>query len=473
MGIQLDWQIESDRAKQRATEDPNAKRYRRRQRRNLLLGMTILACLVGSVLGGVIWRLRAVDNQVRQNLLDTVDVEITAINVGNLSNYMQVKRSASEDWLQNQRDIFNEYQQLKQAGQLELTGKVLDVTIDEPRGRVVLEEKVAGVPYRVVWFYWLYEDNVNGQAGWRRVPPDVEFWGSQKTIDKGSLKVVYHELDRRMAEAMANQVDGWWDEACSLLICSAGQAQLTIEIVPETLAGPEWDLYEEWKVRVPSPLLLDRGRNDVPFTPELEAALAHVLAEKLADYSRGNSFRPNDYSDAQWLQEEIVAWLAGQFTSNTDDGSRFFTTFDAAFGSTAPSQILSNLRPDSTLSDLQLVTGNVAVQDLGLERLNTINWNDFFQWRLKLEGVTLRDQNQPACYQLYDETIANGATAANTRCAAYDPNQIVPIVNGTVITNDTDGNLFAYVDALANPSDTSQREQIIFRWVGSTWKRIN
>lgn len=473
MGIQLDWQIESERAKQRATEDPNAKRYRRRQRRNLLLGMVVLACLIGSILGGIIWRLRAVDNQVRQNLLDTVDVEITAINVGNLSNYMQVKRSASEDWLQNQRDVFGEYQTLKQAGLLELTGKVISVTIDEPRGRVVLEEKVAGVPYRVVWFYWLYEDNVNGQAGWRRVPPDVEFWGDAKTINKGGLKVTYHELDRRMAEALANQVDGWWDEACTLLICTAGQAQLTVEIVPETLLEPEWDLYEEWKVRLPSPLLLGRARSDVPFTPETEAVLAGLLAEKLAAYSRGNSFYANSYSDAEWLQKEVVAWLAGEFTSNPADGSRFFTTLTAAFGSSAPGQILNNLRPDSTLSDLQAVTGSVALQDLGLERLNTFYWNDFFQWRLELENMALRDQNQPACYQLYDETIPNAAAAANARCVGYDPNKVIPVVNGTVITSDPDGNMFAYVDALSNPNDTSQREQVIFRWVGSTWKRIN
>ncbi len=473
MGIQLDWQIESERAKQRATEDPNAKRYRRRQRRNLLLGMVVLACLIGSVLGGIIWRLRAVDNQVRQNLLDTVDVEITAINVGNLSNYMQVKRSASEDWLQNQRDVFGEYQTLKQAGLLELTGKVISVTIDEPRGRVVLEEKVAGVPYRVVWFYWLYEDNVNGQAGWRRVPPDVEFWGDEKTIDKGGLKVTYHELDRRIAEALANQVDGWWDEACTLLICTAGQAQLTVEIVPETLLEPEWDLYEEWKVRLPSPLLLGRARSDVPFTPETEAVLAGLLAEKLAAYSRGNSFYANSYSDAEWLQKEVVAWLAGEFTSNPADGSRFFTTLTAAFGSSAPGQILNNLRPDSTLSDLQAVTGSVALQDLGLERLNTFYWNDFFQWRLEIENMALRDQNQPACYQLYDETIPNAAAAANARCVGYDPNKVIPVVNGTVITSDPDGNMFAYVDALSNPNDTSQREQVIFRWVGSTWKRIN
>ncbi|MBZ0316404.1 MAG: hypothetical protein K8L91_08295 [Anaerolineae bacterium] len=472
MGIQLDWQIESERAKQRATEDPNAKRYRRRQRRNLLLGMAVLACLLGGILGGIIWRLRAVDNQVRQNLLDTVDVEITAIKVGNLSNYMQVKRSASEDWLQNQRDLFNEYQELKQAGLLELTGKVVSITIDEPRGRVVLEEKIAGVPYRVVWFYWLYEDNVNGQAGWRRVPPDVEFWGDEKTIDKGSLKVTYHELDRRMAEALANQVDGWWDEACTLLICSAGQAQLTIEIAPETLPGPEWDLYEEWKVRLPSPLLVGRARNDVPFTPETEAMLAQLLAEKLVTYSRGNNFRPNDYSDAEWMQREVMAWLAGEFTSNPADGSRFFTTFTAAFGASAPGQILNNLRPDSTFSDLQAVTGSVALQDLGLERLNSFYWNDYFQWRLELEKTTLEDQDQPACYQLYDET-PNATAAANARCVSYDPNQITPVVNGTVITSDPDGNLFAYVDALSNPNDTSQREQIIFRWVGSTWKRMN
>jgi hypothetical protein len=321
MGIQLDWQIESERAKQRAGEDPGAKKYRRKQRRNLLLAMLVLTCLVGGVLGTILWRLRSVDNQIRDNLLDTTEVEITALRVGNEANFMQVKRSASEDWLQTQRDLFDEYQQLKQAGKLELTGRVLDVTIDEPRGRVVLEEIVSGVPYRVVWFYWLYEDTASGQAGWRRVPPDVEFWGDEKTINKDNLRVAYRDLDKRMAEALATRVSAWWEEGCILLVCSQPLPGLTIEIVPETLPAPEWDLYEEWKVRVPSPLLAGRARDDVAFSPETEMALAQLLVARLMQYNQRADFRPDSsYGDAEWLYDEITKWLIGRFTENPANG---------------------------------------------------------------------------------------------------------------------------------------------------------
>ena len=66
---------------------------------------------------------------------------------------------------------FEAYQQLKQAHRVELTGDVLDVTIDDLRGRVVLQETIDGVPYKVVWFYWYYEDGgERDQPGWRRVP---------------------------------------------------------------------------------------------------------------------------------------------------------------------------------------------------------------------------------------------------------------------------------------------------------------
>jgi hypothetical protein len=138
MGIQLDWQVESERKQRRATEDPEAKRWRRKQRRKLIFATVALATVVCGVIGAIIWRLNSVDAAYRRDLEDTVDVEIRALKVGDEDNYMSIRRSGSDYWLETQRQTFQEYQTVKRAGQLELTGNILDLEmdIDESRARV-------------------------------------------------------------------------------------------------------------------------------------------------------------------------------------------------------------------------------------------------------------------------------------------------------------------------------------------------
>ena len=140
MGIRLDWQAESEQSRLRATEDPAALRRRQRARRQIMLLLALLVAVLGLIGALILWRLQHVDDQIRRDLLDTVSVEVTALRVGDLANYMAVQRSASDSFLLEQSQRFEDYQTLKASHRVALTGEVISATIDNQRARVVLEE---------------------------------------------------------------------------------------------------------------------------------------------------------------------------------------------------------------------------------------------------------------------------------------------------------------------------------------------
>jgi len=90
---------------------------------------------------------------------------------------------------QNGNRPFNDYQTLKTKTDIQITGNVLDTQIDGARGRAVLQEIVANIPYRTVWYYWHYND------GWRHVPSDYTFWGDSATITGKNSVVNYQQMD--------------------------------------------------------------------------------------------------------------------------------------------------------------------------------------------------------------------------------------------------------------------------------------
>ena len=393
MGIQLDWQVESERKQRQASEDPEAKRWRRKQRRKLILATAALATVVCTVIGAIYWRLNSVEATYRRDLEDTVDVEIRALKLGDEDNFMAIRRSGSEYWLDTQRQTFQEYQTLKRNGQLELTGTILDLQmdIDESRARVVLEEQIDGVTYEVVWFYWYYTDE-NRQSGWRRVPPDVAFWGDDEHIDRGNVQVNYRELDATYAETLADRLDIWWNQSCEWLSCPKPLNQLIVEIVPEAPAPPRWDTQNNWKLVVSSPLHSGRVRRDAIIDSQIEQRLAIILAERVAyaSISSGNSFIPAPYSDSNWILQELQRWLVGRYLNVPEQGSPFIENMISVYGETFPGLLIRSLTPDAQIGILQFVTG-AAIPDIGIDLLNQTDWRSFFEWRLELEYEVLGD----------------------------------------------------------------------------------
>lgn len=471
MGIQLDWQIESEQKQRRATEDPQVKNLRRRQRRRLLVvlvGFGLGLCLV---VGAIVFRLRMVEERLRQDLLTTVDAEVRALKIGDRSNYMAIRRSGSEYWMDLQRQTFDEYQQLKDAGRLELTGVVLDVEmdIDNSRARVVVEEKVNGITYEVVWFYWLYTDDE--QNGWRRVPPDIDFWGDQAQLRQGQIQVNYYALDKTFAEALAMRLSQWWGQVCLWLVCPTDLPPLAIDIEPRSPSDPAWDLYNNWKLVMSSPLYAGRMRRDAQLPPEIEHALAYLIAERVVQYglSPSSAFVTNPYFDADFLVKEYQTWLVGRMLGDPTQGSVFFEGIVQQYGDGVPGLMLRVLNPETSLGALLQAT----LPSVNSDTLQGIEWSSFFQWRLDLELRILRrtplniteDEMLIRHNALYDErdgTALQTAAYYRNQFAVNQPSWRVQAVSFIV---DELGRLNAIV--------TADDQMAMFRWADVTWKRVS
>lgn len=467
MGIKLDWQIESEQTRTRATEDPLVRQRRRRAQRRFALLVLGVAGVLGLIVALAIWRLRTVDDRLRQDLVRTVQAEIAALRVGDFANYMAIQRSASDAFMMAQSRRFEDYQQLKQAGRVQLTGEVVDTAIDGRRGRVVVEELLDGVPYRQVWFYWYYTDGGDGGGGWRHVPDDLTFWGAERTLnvpDGGSIR--YRELDAGYAQALAAALPDWWTGLCAVLSCEPPPLP-QIEIVPERPFALAWD---GWTLRVSSPLV-ERVRADVPLPPDFERAVVEALATRLVRYASGDAPTP-DYTDIAWLRAELGRWAAAQVLGG--EGSPFIASLSATFGPGAPLTLLSALTPDATLeSALGAITG-VPMEQLSQDQLNGLAWVDFFQWRLALEPRLLVAGETNAFLALYAQEDNYAASQAairleDRRYALQPP----PTVQSVLITHER-GHTFATVSA-AHYDEGGQllQQQTIYWWLsGGTWRRL-
>ncbi len=475
MGIKLDWQVEAEQTRIRATEDPAALRRRQQARRQFVLLLLSLAALVGLVGAFILWRLRQVDEQLRRDLLDTVAVEVTALRLGNYANYMAIQRSASDAFLLEQSQRFEDYQTLKATHRVSLEGKVVSVAIDDQRARVVLKEVIDGVPYHVVWFYWHYEDGTaSGQGGWRHVPDDLTFWGEERTLQGDHARIRYRALDEALAQALLIRLETWWVQGCTTLACAAFPPPITVEIVPERPKTVTWATHDPWLLRVSSPLV-GRARADTPLAPELAQEIAAQLAARLVRYLTGESAPPS-YSDAAWLQGQLAGWLAAQMDGRPTDAPPFMRSLIAQYGPDAPLTLLTALSAQATLDRALSALTGVGLPLLTIEQLNALDWRDFFQWRLELEPQLLALPNSSGAFlALYDlqNTAASSEASVRLESPAYAA-QAVPQVVTVVIGRDEASQTYAYAEitrlenGVAIPGGT-----VIWRLAEGTWKRVN
>jgi hypothetical protein len=470
MGIKLDWQVESEQTLTRATEEMEARQRRRRALRQFILLVIGLMCVVGVIVGAMVWRLLNVDNQLRQDLIDTVQAEVTALRIGNLSNYMDIQRSASDAFIFEQTSTFEDYQTLKQANRIQLTGEIINVTIDDQRGRVILREIIDGIPYDVLWFYWYYEDpGPTNQAGWRRVPDDLTFWGDERQLKTDHVTIDYRSLDRDFAEALADRLDQWIVAGCATLNCDSPPPRITVELVAERPARIEWSASNYWTLTITSPFV-DRARSDVSIAPEREANIARGIAGRLLALATQYT-APPPASDAAWLREELERWL-GDSLRAAPDPNGFIESLIALYGPTAPQAVLDSLPTASTLDSVVTDLFGNPMALMPIEQIAALNWESFFQWRLNLESRILNQPEIGVFLDLYDQnnTYAAGESLRRQEDPAY-ATQPVPQVQTVTITRDAQSQTYAYVDVI-HPA-TGSTDTIIWRLFQGTWKRTS
>lgn len=452
MSIKFDWEVEAEREHiPSAGEDPQAKRRRRRGQLRLLIVILGAALLIGGVVAAISVRLRYVDWQVENALRDTIAAEVAALRLGDRGSFLNVQRSADESWTQQQSALFDRIQEAKLTQDVALTGRVLEVNVDDPRGRARVEEIIGGVPYARTWFYWLYED------GWRHVPPDYTFWGAARTLEQPGMTVRYRDFDAPFAPALADAASGWWAQGCALFGCD-GLPPVAIEIVPDELLRTGWSPVDQWTLQLPSPYVRPT-RLDTPFDAAMQVEIAQLLAGRLIDAVHGGAELAKG-SDAAFLRDSIASWLVGRWLG-ADTGALLVNSFAARVGDTAATQVARALTPDTTISLLGDVAG------APLETLD-LDWRDYLQERLALEDSLIAAGDQAAVLALYD---ANDSTAQGLAQARLAAPALLDSPRVLAVSAAVDGAGAPILRAQVQRGETV--EEVVFRLSQGTWKRTN
>jgi hypothetical protein len=457
MGIRLDWEIEAEQGQiKSAGEDVVAVRRRRIARLRLLVLMLIIVLILGGIAAAITWRLQAVDEQIAQLLRNTMDAEMAALRIGDEGAFLAAQRSASEEWLQQQTQVFDDYQQMKLQQDVQLTGQILGMTISDNRARVEVQEIIEGVPYSRIWFYWRYDD------GWRHVPPDYTFWGDVQTFEGQSVKVRYQTVDALLASSIGENIERWLQTGCEALTCDQ-PPEVSVDILPDDALQVSWSPNDPWALQVPSPYVR-QARSDMPFNVEMQFSVANLLAERLVAVESAN-IQPVYPADVYYLRQAIVSWLVGRFVQ-MDTNAFVIDSLAANYGAPAVGRLLMALGPSSDVSVLAGAAGVASVEQANLD------WRDFLTWRLMTEDELIRRRDDANFLSLYDTRDENTRALASQRCTIV-PGEIKRTVSSALLEASADGlpTLRASVEVVQN--GTIAQEEVLFRLVDGVWRRAN
>ncbi len=469
MGIRLDWEIEAEQNTYVAGEDPAAARRRRGLRLRLILMVFVVLGIIGVAVALLALRAQQIQRQEENLLRATIDAEVASLRIGSEQEFLAIQRSADTRWIDYQSQVFDRYEQLKVENNIQLTGQIRDIEIDDRRARVQVEEIIDGVPFTQIWFYWLYSPvfDENGEetipGGWYHVPPDYDFWGVSQLIETEHVRISYREVDEQLAESMASQIDLWLTTACAALSCDP-VPQIAVSIEVDQALTLRWSEQNPWQLRLPSPYI-DRARSDMPFSPELRAETASLIAERLVD-GVTESLTVQFASDAAFLRQSAIVWLVGQFVQVNSE-TFLYSSLINAYETSIIGEILRNLQPDSSIAVLSAVTGTPSLNDVQAD------WRDFLSWRLNLENQLIRAGDLDNFLRLYDtrEELTNTLAFDRYNQLTTPESPIVLLVQSSPVPTGELPQLVATVQVGA-PGATTQQE-IIFRLVDNVWRRVN
>lgn len=462
MGVKLDWDIESEQGKHKEHKED----FRNRSQRyigflRLLFTIAIFLACVAGIVYVIYQRWNQVTLRLEGLLTETVQAEVAALRIGDYASYINLQRSATDDWLVQQNITYDTYQQLKIAGDVVLTGNVVDAEVDGQRGRVQVEEIIGGAPYIQTWFYWRYPE----PDGWRHVPLDKTFWGEAASIERRRFVIRYRTLDERVAQDMAEEVERWLDDACSYLDCSSLPA-ITFDIISDFLPEPVWASNEQnaWQMVISSPYL-GRARADRPFDTTLQIDTATLLAERLVDHAMSN--RGANYpADASFLRSATVAWIVGRFVQLNPE-SYLVESLTAQYGIDTISHLLTTLQPTSDMSILSTITGVLSLADANLD------WRDFLEWRLNTEAQLIQVADEANWQTLYD--FRDSVGVREIAYGRYNANAPAPTIHVLNITRATAGDGTQQLQAriLITDANGLREEIVLFNLVNNVWRRAS
>jgi hypothetical protein len=457
MGIRLDWEIEAEQGQvHSAGEDPVMIRQRRVARVRLLFFMLAIVMVLGGIAAVITWRLRTVDEQIAQLLWNTVDAEVTALRIGDQTAFLAAQRSASDEWLQQQAQVFNDYQQMKLKQDVRLTGQILDTSISDTRARVEVQEIIDSVPYTRVWFYWRYDD------GWRHVPPDYTFWGDVKTYEGQGVKVRYQTVDALLATKMGESLQSWIEIGCAALAC-AQTPDISVDVLPDDALQVSWSANNPWSLQLPSPYV-HAARSDMPFDVDLQFSVAGLLAERLVATASAN-MQPTYPADAYYLRQAIVSWLVGRFVK-VDTNAFVIASLAQNYGGESVGRLLQAMQPNSDASILAGIAGVASLDQANLD------WRDFLTWRLLTEDELIRRRDDANFLNLYDTRDDDVRSLASQRYTII-PGDIKRTVLSAPLETGAGGVPTLRATVQVQDGSAVTQEEVLFKLVDGLWRRAN
>lgn len=453
--IQLEWDIESRKIEKSDGEDPKTKWARRR---NLLRLFLLICIMLGIVVAGLVFadnRLREVDAELDQLLRDTVDVEVAALRIGDFDTFMNLQRSATDEWLNTQQSVYRSYESLKATTDLTLTGNVLSTEIQEQRGRAIVEEIIDGVPYARVWFYWRYSD------GWRHVPPDYTFWGEDLRIESDPILIRYRAVDEMFAQSVNEKVTGWLTLGCEILQCAA-TPQLTIDILTDSPESVMWISEGSSQMLVQSPYV-SGARADLPFDVPIQIEVATLVAERLVS-TKTSGMEMVYPHDVYQLRQSVISYLVEQFV-HVETNSFLIESIANQYGIDKVGQLVSLFTPTSDMSMIQ----QVIPAPIGQANLD---WRDIITWRLVTEAELITRRSEAEWLNLYDTTDEAVRVAAYNRFnGAVTGEQQVAIEQQ--MQTGANGQPQLRIIVRVGSGNTFRDEVVLFNLINNIWKRAS
>ncbi len=453
--IRLEWNVESHKIDKSDSEDPIAKRARRRRALRLIMLIGIVLALLTSGVLVVRQRLLDVQGQLEQLLQETVRAETAAIRIGDIHTFLALQDSTSQAWRQQQQSNFREYGDIKARQDVDLTGTILDLEIDGQRGRVVVEEIINGVRFAQVWFYR------NTGNGWHHVAPDFSFWGEERTLETGVVRIRYFDLDERFAQAVSEAVSGWIRRGCEILGCVATPS-LSIAVVNDSAQPVSWASDGTTTLQILSP---SGGRISVdsPFDQNLQLLVAELLADHLINH-RTNGLQIVYPHDAVYLRLSLAAYLINVFL-DVDGGESLVESLALMYGEAKVAELVDHLVPAASMAVLQQIIGQPLTEA-------NLDWRDFVKWRLNIETDLIENGAESDWLSLYDTADEDVWQMAYQRYQTKTQARVRDVLDQE-IWHSPDGSPQLRVTVIAVAGETVEEQVVHFTLVDGVWKRAN
>jgi hypothetical protein len=453
--IRLEWDIESHQIEKSDSEDPKTKWARRR---NLLRLFLLIGIILGLAVAGVLFvenRLLEVEVQLDQLLRDTVRAEVQAVRIGDFDTFMNLQRSATDEWLNTQQGTFQNYETLKATTELTLSGNVLNTEIEEQRGRAIVQEIIDGVPYANVWFYWRYSD------GWRHVPPDYTFWGENLSIESDPVQIRYHAVDDPFAQSVNDKVTHWLNQGCEILQCGE-IPQITINILTDSPQSAMWINEASWQLLMQSPYV-NGARADMPFDVPLQIQVATMLAERLVDVKTNNMVMVYPH-DVYQLRQSVISYLVEQFVQ-IETNSFLIESIASQYGADKIGQFVALFTPTSDMTIIQ----QVIPAPIGQANLD---WRDFVTWRLVTEDELIIRRSEAEWLNLYDTADESVRVVAYNRFNGNVLGEQQVAIEQQMQTA-VNGHPQLRMTVRIGAGSTFRDEIVLFNLVNNLWKRAS